>query len=110
MAERIRYYTDEHVAKAVSRGLRQRGVDVLTVPEANMLGAADKEHLRMAAEQGRVIFTQDDDYLRLHAQGVRHCGIVYAPQHTPIGTIVSGLMLLSQVATPEEMHDRIEFL
>jgi len=28
MAENIRYYMDEHVAKAVARGLRRRGVDV----------------------------------------------------------------------------------
>ncbi len=27
----IRFYTDEHVPKAVVRGLRQRGVDVVTV-------------------------------------------------------------------------------
>ena len=75
-----------------------------------MLGKADEEHLRLASDQGRVVFTQDDDYLRLHAQGFQHFGIVYAPQHTPIGVIVSGLMLLFQVATPDEMHDRIEFL
>ena len=31
MRERIRIYTDEHVPRAVVRGLRQRGVDVLTV-------------------------------------------------------------------------------
>jgi len=45
MARKIRYYTDEHVAKAVVSGLRQRGVDVLTVPEAGMLGASDQEQL-----------------------------------------------------------------
>lgn len=43
---KIRYYTDEHVAKAVIRGLRQRGVDVLTTPEANQLHAADRDHLK----------------------------------------------------------------
>ena len=41
---RIRYYMDEHVAKAVIRGLRQRGVDVLSVVDANMLSAKDHEH------------------------------------------------------------------
>lgn len=34
MGQRIRFYTDEQVARAVARGLRQRGVDVLTIPEA----------------------------------------------------------------------------
>jgi len=69
-----------------------RGVDVLTVTEAALLGATDEVHLQFAKEQRRVIFTQDDDFLRLHSQGIEHVGIVYAPQQTPIGTIVSGLM------------------
>ncbi len=43
----IRFYTDEHVARAVVRSLRQRGVDVLTVPEADLLGASDEEHLML---------------------------------------------------------------
>ena len=40
----IRYYLDEHVAEAVATGLRSRGIDVLTLSEAGMLGASDKEH------------------------------------------------------------------
>ncbi|MEW6419266.1 MAG: DUF5615 family PIN-like protein [Nitrospirota bacterium] len=43
--KKIKFYTDEHVAKAVIKGLRQRGVDVLTVSEAGMRGASDKEHI-----------------------------------------------------------------
>jgi hypothetical protein len=57
MAQRIKLYTDEHVAKAVVRGLRQRGVDVLTVPEANLIRAADEEHLAFARERDRALFT-----------------------------------------------------
>jgi uncharacterized protein with PIN domain len=110
MTERIRYYTDEHVAKAVIRGLRRRGVDVLTAPEADMLGASDEAHLRFAAENGRVLFTQDDDFTRLSAQGLNHAGIVYAHQRKSIGTIVSGLMLMHQIITPVEMRNRVEFL
>ena len=34
----IRYYTDENISRAVINGLRQRGVNVLSVPEAGMLG------------------------------------------------------------------------
>lgn len=60
----VRYFTDEHVSRAVLRGLRQRGVDVLSVPEANKLGATDEEHLAFALAEGRVVFTQDDDFLR----------------------------------------------
>jgi len=110
MAEKIRFYTDEHVHRAVIRGLRQRGVDVLTVSEAGLLGAPDAEHLHRAQQEGRVIFTQDDDFLRLAAAGANHPGIVYAPQRTPVGLIVQGLMLIFQVLEPVEMQRHVEYL
>jgi predicted nuclease of predicted toxin-antitoxin system len=91
MAGEVRFYVDEHVAKAVSRGLRQRGVDVMRVTDAGLLTASDSEHLKRALAEGRVIFTQDDDYLRLHATGVEHAGIAYAPQGMSIGEIIRGL-------------------
>ena len=72
---KIRFYTDEHVAKAVIRGLRQRGVDVLSVVDADKLGAKDHEHLQFALAERRVIFTQDDDFLQLSAKGHTHAGI-----------------------------------
>jgi uncharacterized protein with PIN domain len=107
---KLRYYADEHVSKAVIRGLRQRGVDVLTVPEANKLGATDEEHLAFALAEGRVVFTQDDDFLRLASSGKAHAGIVYAPQHTPIGEIIQGLMLIFQVLEAEDMIGNVEYL
>jgi hypothetical protein len=85
-------------------------VDVLTVVEAGMLGASDEEHLKRALNEGRVIFTQDDDFLRLHAAGADHAGIVYAPQQTPIKDILRGLMVIHQVLDAEDMHGQIEFL
>jgi len=110
MRERIRLYTDEHVAKAVVRGLRQRGVDVLTVAEAGLLGASDKEHLARARAEGRVVFTQAEDFLRLHAAGLEHAGIAYAPQGTSIGGTIRGLMLICQVLHPEDMKRHVEYL
>ncbi len=60
---------DEHVPQAVSQGLQRRGVDVLTTQEAGLLSVSDEEHLKFAAESGRIIFTQDADFLRLHDEG-----------------------------------------
>lgn len=109
MAELIDFYLDEHVPTAVAAGLR-REVNGLTVQEAGMLGAEDEAHLALATGQGWVIFTQDADFLRLHAAGIEHPGIVYVPQQTPIGTIVRGLMLIYEVLTPDDMRNRVEFL
>ena len=110
MVQPVKFYTDEHVAKAVARGLRLRGVDAITAAEANMLGATDEQHLAFALQEQRVLFTQDDDFFRLHAAGRDHAGIVYVSQPASIGQIVRGLMLIYQVFNAEEMHRNIEFL
>ena len=103
-------YTDENVARAVINGLRQRGVDVLSVPETNLLGASDEEQLEFALEQGRVIFTHDDDFLRLAATGTKHAGMVYGSQQLPLGASIRSLMLIYEVLTAEEMQNQLEFL
>jgi len=39
----IRFYLDEHVARAVALGPRRRGIDVLTVQEAGLAGENDED-------------------------------------------------------------------
>ncbi|GAX61209.1 hypothetical protein SCALIN_C19_0003 [Candidatus Scalindua japonica] len=83
---------------------------MLTIKEAGMLGATDTDHIALAKKEGRVIFTQDVDFLRLHAKGTEHCGIVYAQQQTPIGEIIRCLTLLHQILDYNDMQNHIEFL
>jgi len=110
VADPIRLYLDEHVPRAVAQGLRRRGVDVLRAQEAGLLSADDTSHLAFARREGRALFTQDADFLRLHDGGVPHAGIVYASQGTPVGHIVRGLMLIHDVLEPEDMTNHVEFL
>lgn len=110
MSKKLKFYTDEHVSNSVVKGLRLQGVDALTTKEAGMLGADDKEHIAFAMKERRVIFTQDEDFLKLHSRGVKHSGIVYAHQRAPIGDIVRGLMLIYQVLESDEMENHLEFL
>lgn len=106
----VRYYLDEHVAGAVATGLRNRGIDVLTLSEAGMLGASDREHFSFAYEEGRVLVTYDDDFLRLAAQTEEHAGVAFAPQGRSIGELVRGLALIAEVMEAEEMVGHVEFL
>jgi uncharacterized protein with PIN domain len=110
VAQAVKFYTDEHVARAVARGLRQRGVDAVTAAEAGLLEAEDEVHLQFALREGRTIFTQDDDFLRLHASGVEHAGIAYCSQGTSIGDIIRGLMLIYQVLDANDMRGHVEYL
>ena len=84
----MRFYADEHIAKAIILELRQRGVDILAVQETGMLSASDAEHFKRAHNENRVIVTQDDDFLRFHAAGKKYSGNVCAPQGISIGEII----------------------
>jgi len=106
----IKFYMDEHVPPAVTRGLQLRGIDVTTTHETGMLGASDGTLLAYALSLERVLFSQDEDFLTLHQQGVPHAGVAYAPQQTPIGRLVRGLLLIHDILTAEEMRGRVEFL
>lgn len=109
MAE-IRFYADEQIARAVIHGVRERGIDILSTPEARMLGASDEDHLALANRLGRVLVTQDRDFIRLHATGFAHSGIMFAKPHFSIGEIVSKLVLFHATVDAQEMHSRLEFL
>lgn len=111
MAPAIRFHLDEHVDTAVAEGLRRRAIDVTTTVDADLLGEDDLVHLSYARAEGRVIFTNDPDFLRLHDQGVQHSGIVYCHQQSrSIGEVIRGLELIWEILEPEEMQNRVEFL
>ena len=107
----IRFHRDENVSSVIADGLRRRGIDVSTTPEEGLIASSDEVQLAFALSQGRVIFTQDDDFLRLHQASVAHAGIVYCRQNTrSIGEILRGLILIWELLEPEEMFGNVEFL
>jgi hypothetical protein len=111
MPRTIRFHLDENCARAIAIGLRRHGIDVTTTPDAGLLGAIDEEQAAYALPQGRVIFTQDQDFLRIHALAVPHAGIAYCEKDArSIGEIIDGLNLIWDVLEPEEMANRVEFI
>jgi hypothetical protein len=107
----MRFHLDELADHAIARGLRLRSIDVTTTTDAGLLSALDEEQLAYALRAGRVLFTTDDDFLQLNADGVEHAGIAYcAPESRSIGEIVRYLCLMHDCMTDEEMRGRIEFL
>ncbi|MHB1037814.1 MAG: DUF5615 family PIN-like protein [Pirellulales bacterium] len=107
----VRFHLDENVHLAVAHGLRRRGIDVTTTGEAGLIGSTDEEQLTFARSHERVLVTHDEDYLRLHHQGVPHAGIAYChPRRRSIGQIVLALTALWRRATSESVRNRVEFL
>jgi predicted nuclease of predicted toxin-antitoxin system len=86
-------------------------IDVTTSQEVGLLGVSDQEQLAYAASEGRVIFTQDTDFLIMAAQTVAHAGIIYARNSSrSIGQIIQALELIHGVMTVDEMRGHVEFL
>ena len=111
MPRTIRFDLDEHCDHAIAKGLRRRGVDVTTALEAGLLGAEDEAHLAFATSEGRTIFTKDADFLRLHAAGFEHQGIVFSPQgQDTVGAVIRGLILIWEVYESQELKNRLEYL
>jgi predicted nuclease of predicted toxin-antitoxin system len=111
MARTILFHLDENCQRAIAEGLRRRGVDLTTTPEAGLLNATDDEQLAFCQAQARVLFTQDRDFLRIHAGGIAHFGIVYCDKGTrSIGEIIQGLVLIWEILEPAEMANRVEYL
>jgi predicted nuclease of predicted toxin-antitoxin system len=111
VSEPVRFYFDQHIPFAVARGLRRRGVDVLTAQEADRCGLPDLGQLEYAFTLDRVLVTFDADLLVLSAGGVEHKGIAFctASKHS-IGELIYALLLVQDVMTQEDMLNHVEFI
>ena len=65
------YYMDERVPSAVTRGLRLRGIDVLTVQEDGFDNTDDPLILDQALSLGRLMFTRERTSLSKWLAGKR---------------------------------------
>lgn len=111
MAEPIRYYLDQHISGAVSKGLRLHGIDVLSAQEAGRCGLPDPDQLAFATTQERVMVTFDPDYLALHNAGTPHAGIAWcSATKYRVGFLIQMLILLHGVADRDAMKNRVEYL
>lgn len=110
MSGEIQFHLDEHIPLALASGLNRRGISVTTTQNSNLLGTSDVEQLSFATNESRVLVTRDDDFLKLHAQGVEHSGIVFVARPIEIGRFVRELFLIYQVLEPSDMKNHVEFL
>ena len=111
----LAFYMDEHVPRSITTGLRLRDIDVLTVQEDGRTGFSDPQILDRATEIQRILFTQDDDFfVEAHYRqglGIVFPGVVYAHQlNISIGSCITDLELISQLASTEELQSTVRYL
>ena len=78
----IALYMDVHVPKAITVGLRLRGVDVITAQDDESITLPDSELLERATRLGRAVVTFDSDFLseaaRRQTEWIDFGGVIYA--------------------------------
>ena len=108
-------YMDHHVPRAITEGLRLRGIDVITAHEDGAGDMDDSALLDRATELGRALFTQDDDLLaeatKRQKEGVTFGGVIYCHQlRISIGACINDLEIISKGGQPEDLMNIVQFL
>ena len=108
-------YMDHHVRSAVVAGLKRRGVDVLTTHDDGAAKKGDEWLLQRATELGRIVYTNDDDFLEIAAQWQKEerpfSGVIYAHQENVTdGQVIKDLELITKASDAEYMRNRVEYL
>ena len=111
----VALYLDQHVPKAIRRGLRARQVDVISAFEDGTSEWDDESLLDRVQQLDRVLFTQDEDFLVIasHRQneGIPFAGVLFARQkEASIQQAIRDLELIAKACEPSDFANRVEFL
>lgn len=107
----LRYYFDEHVKGPIARGLRLRGIDVLTAQEAGLVDRelSDLYQLQYAASLDLVLVSEDRDFAALAYSHTPHAGIILLQRPLGIGQYIAYLELMAQITEPDEIRNQLIF-
>ncbi len=111
----LKLYMDHHVPRAITDGLRERSLDVLTAFEDGSHELLDPVLLSRATELSRILFTNDTDFLaeaqRRQQSGEFFSGVIFAHQKSvSIGRCISDLELIANALEPDDLANRVQFL
>lgn len=111
MADPLRYYADEHIHSAVAEGLRQRGIGIVMMSDVDRAGRgiSDADQLTYAMEHGRVLITQDRDFITLAVTNIPHSGVILLQKVLSIGDTIAYLELVAHLTAPDEIRDHLLF-
>ncbi len=111
----LAFYMDEHVTSAITNGLRLRGIDVLTVQDDGFDNTADPLILDRAQALGRVMFTQDQDFLvevaRRQRAGEEFASVFYSVQDNRlIGRLITDLQYSAVAGLPNDLTNHLYYV
>lgn len=108
-------YADENVVGPLVSALRQRGLDVVTAIERSLGSADDELILAEALHLGRLLLTNDQDFLRLasqaHVRGEEFAPILFWPQQQrPLAQLITRIVQVAMESDYAALCSRVFFL
>ena len=110
----IRFLADADLDEGIVSGCRRREptLDFLTATEAKLEGVHDRDVLRIAAEQDRILVSHDFKTMPRHfgeflAAGGSSPGVFLVRQSSPIGAVIEELVLIWIATDADEWKGRI---
>ena len=108
-------YMDTCVHSAITDGLRARGVDVLTTQEDGHAETPDPLVLDRAGELGRVVYTEDDDFVkegvRRQRAGIPFAGVIYTHQdRLSVGRRIEDLHIIVEAESEDNVVNNVRYL
>ena len=110
----VRLFMDHNVRRPITAGLRLRDVDALTAFEDGSHELEDPEVLDRATELGRVLYSEDDDFLaegaKRQRQGIDFTGVIYGHQSLEVRVCIDDLELAAKASEPEDLRNQVLYL
>ena len=113
---RIRFQADADLDGRIVRGLKRRAqdVDIRTAADAGIAGMKDPAVLRLSAESGRVLISQDRRTMPAHfanyVSGSTSSGVILLREAISIGVAIEELVLISTASEAEEWINRLAWI
>lgn len=105
----LRLYLDEHMATAVVKAMRERGIEVQTALEARMAGhrVPDPIQLSWASVHAQTFVTGDWDFLTYGATVSPHYGVIIVPRSVSLRETIAYLELLATGYEAADVMNRV---
>jgi Domain of unknown function (DUF5615) len=112
MGEKIKFYFDEHMPRAVEDALIERGYEVLMAIDLGMKSKDDdSEHLPFATKQEAVMVTRDHAFAGRTVKRSDHTGLVcWTGSLNDFGGMIFALTAFAEQHAPEEVIGQVFWL
>jgi hypothetical protein len=113
---RVLFQADADPDGRILRGLRRTApeIDIRTASEAGLAGLNDPDVLRISADSGRILVSQDRRTMPAHfaryVKGAHSPGVILLREATPIASAIKELVLIWSASEAEDWIGRLVWI